>query len=471
MKNVILLFTVIVLAFASCSLDGTGDGAADITLSFGSGASRALETDWTGGAFPTLSSITVTVSADDMRTVTKTVPGDQRRISVRVPFGKDRLVEVTAVPASPGVAASYSGSGLTDVGYRATASLRIAVELSGSALLLPNYPQATGNLYEAKLFSGGLTSSVMNSVVTSVNSDFEFDDHGRIYIGTATGIERVTALSGGTVEPVFPAVASAANGGIAYDSSSHRVYFVNRPLTGGQVTLHFADITQAIPNDVTVTLPGGFATLGNAIAADSGSVYVVSESATVPRIVRLSVGDATGMTATSTEAASASFASLGLTVAAYKKSNTVGDTSTLMKVEDMMAKDSVLYIAASQSNAFTNVFCSNGDAFCRGKILALQSTDLASIWDSGWAGDANNFPTDPTTQFYLPCRIVGIMPKKLYIADDGHTWLYDADTHTYSFSNMDRVMEVDTESHTTSSVSLDIGAVGFFHSFNTISVC
>jgi hypothetical protein len=469
MKNVILLFAAIAVMLASCSLIGSGDGAADITLSFGSGASRALETGWTGGAFPVLSSITVVVSAADMRSVSKTVPGDQRQISVRVPSGKNRLVEVIAVPASPGVAASFSGSGLTDVGNRATASLSIAVELSGSALLLPNYPQATGNLYEAKFSSGGLTSSVMNGVVTSVNSDFEFDDYGRIYVGTNSGIERVTALSGGIVEPVVSASAFAANGGIAYDASSHRVFFVNRPLTGGQATLHFADITEASPQDVAVTPPASIAVLGNAIAADSGSVYVVSESATVPRIVRLSVGNATGSSADSTETASASFASLGLTVAAYKLSNTLGNTSTLMKVEDMMAKDGILYIVASQSNAFPYIFCSTGDAFCRGKLIALRSTDLVRLWESGWAGDINNFPTDPSRQFFLPYRIVGIMPKKLYVADDGFSWTGQVNG-TY-LVNQDRVMEVDTESRLTSSVSLDIGAVGFFHDFSAVNVC
>jgi hypothetical protein len=459
----LLAVSLAVLALASCSMIGPAETTANVVLSFGPSAARALETGWEGGVFPALSSITVTVSADDMRTVTKTVPGDQRSISISVPVGKQRLVEVTAVPSSSGLAAAFSGNALADIGYRTATKLSIRVELSQSCILLPDV--ASNNLHEANSIASGISlSSYMTNAGLSVDSDFEFDDHGRIYLGYSDGLRRITALSGGTSEDVH--ITYAPNAGIAYDSSTYRVYYVY--FSGAfSSTFDFVDITQATPSAIGVTLPAGFTSLGKPVAADAGYAYVVSNDPTTPRIVKLSVGAASGSSATATEVGSATFTTLGLEVASYQITSSAFSTS--MKVEDMLAKDGILYVVASQSNATATTPSISINTYCRGKVLALSTSNLSLLWQTGWSGDTNRFPTDPSTQFYAPRRIIGIMPKKLYIADDGHrvTGVYPA----ASYIDVDRVMDVNTDSHAVSAVNMNIGTVGFFNNFGVLSSC
>lgn len=468
----------------SCSIAGPSEATADIVLSFGQGASRALETGWEGGTFPALSSITVTVSASDMRTVRRTVSGDQRTISVNVPLGKERLVEVTAVPAAIDMATAFSGSVLADISASRTTRLSIHVELSQSVILLPSYnlgyagPPAIPvdtNLYMANSISSGISSSYLLNAVRSAHSDFEFDDRGRIYFADASGIERLASLSGGV--PEYVPLAISPNGGIAYDSSSYRVYYTNISAVSTS-TFRFADITLPTPVAVNVDLPPGFveSALGYPVAADSGYAYLVCNDASIPRIVKVSVGAASGAAAPVAEIDSARFADLGLVVPAYHVVNN-STTTTYMAVEDMLARDGILYVLASECNGYQNIFCYMGTpslnyGYSKGKIIAINSSTMTKLWETGWPGDSSHYPSDPATQFYAPRRIIGIMPKKLFIADDGFWWDGVGHNSDYVFVNKDRVMEVDTAAHTVAVSGLNVsGTVGFFNDFSPVNVC
>lgn len=450
------------LTFA-CSLQDSGSTDLEIILgpaaSADAAASRDLDTGWTGGALPAFSSVTVTVSARDMRRVTQTIGSGERSIRLRVPCGQDRLVEIEAVPAS-GFVSSYYGSQTTDVDRGAVVKLAIGIGVSETGILLPD---AIGDaLYDAAGISGLRSQTGLPKSIDE-DDDFEFDDRGRVYMASSLGLDRLGSLSSRNREGL--ALAYPVSKGIAYDPGNFRVHYISD--LAGLNEICYVDISQAVPAAVLVSRLSETQRWGPALAAGAGNLYATSysqvQAPTDLRIVRLSLSGGANGTASYAEAASVSYEDLGLAVPGPNSS------TRYLVVEDMLLKDGVLFVLAS--DVYEGLQLPPGGAsgyYSRGKMLALSAESLGKLWETGWCGDENQFPRNSGTEFYGPRRIVGIMPRKLFVADDGFS--LEGPSYNRFQSDRDRVFGVDTGTGSIEEMGLQ-NEVPFFRDFSYANIC
>ena len=443
------ILAVIVAAFsvASCASHVSKSASGTIKLTLGGG--RGLEAGWPGGTVPAFSSVVVSVSAADMDTITKTVSGSTGNITLELPAGKDRLVQVEAVPSAGGgapyFALAYAGSATVDLEEGKTTTAAIALTLAKTKILLPDVSMMY--LYTADSMTGA-RSSIGYYNYYGEYSDFEFDQYGRVYMLGMSGFNRNADLEMTGHDSITPG--NCDDYGLAFAPSQNRLYYF---YDTDNNELQYADISQAEPVGVWVYHPSEVMYFQRVVAADeAGSVYACSfmEVANQEKVVKMNVGSETAGYADATQLLSVPYSDIGLT-----------SGGAPLTVQDLYAKDGVLYIAASEVNAADLYPADN--AFSRGKVIALRTSDFSKLWETGWSGDANKLPTNPATQFYGPVRFVAIAPKRVYVADDGFSW--DGLKGGLHYTDVDRVVELDAETGTFQAIGLD-GAVSFFSEYS-----
>lgn len=268
-RSLLFFLPIVALLVVSCAQSvSRGEEYGTVTIAFG--PSRALETGWPNGVVPTFGSVTVTVSADDMTTVSQTVSGTSGNLTIQVPAGDSRLVEIVAVPASGGGApdfvASYGGSATVDIGEGETKNVSITLSLRETTVLLPefNMTDPCAYLYTADSLSASRSAARLNlGNIYLGYSDFEFDEYGRLYVSIpdSIGINRYSSLS------LSPETAlgdpSAPFGGLAYQSGKNRLFYTYN-IDGWEYW--FLDVTSG--SATYIPLPSGIAYPNRAIAAD-----------------------------------------------------------------------------------------------------------------------------------------------------------------------------------------------------------
>ena len=442
------LSVAVVLLSVSCAASVSRGGEYG-TLAVALGGPRSLETGWPGATLPAFASVTVKVSAPDMSTVTATASGNEGSISLKVPAGNDRLVEIFAVPAAGGgvpfFAKSYYGSATADLEEGKQSNVSIALSLGESIIVLPTYSDTgISSLAFATSLSGDIVQTL--EMALSVDSDFELDTYGRTFV-SGNGLVRYTTLDDS--DPL----SESSTLGLAYDGSinilyeiveSNGIYPVYRDLSVESY------IPQIIDQPAEVEYTDNY---GLALAAGGGYVYMPVFN---PTQEAYGIGKFT--VTPGEQSAQANFV-------AFVAFNAIGiDTGSGFKVRDMIVKDEVLYVAASE-----HAFQYGGypeDLISRGKVVAVSTTNLSKLWEVGYS--ESGLPTLPEQEFYGPARFIGVAPKKLYIADEGFTWV-DTENYADPASNLDRVVEIDLETGKIMGTGL-VGEASFFEDFSDVYV-
>lgn len=445
----VLSVAVISLALSCAASISRGGDYGTLTVAFG--GARGLETGWPGNTLPAFGTVTVKVSASDMSTVTSTASGYAGSISVQVPAGNDRLVEVTAVPASgsgaPFFAQSYYGSTSADLTEGEKTNVSISLSLGTSKIVLPSFDTTYQGLSTLK-FADSITGPAAQTVqmdYMSDESDFELDSYGRIF-SDGSGIYHYTNLSDAPVQ-----LSAATSNDLAYDASQTRLY---QMYDQDGVYIYYYNVGATTPTQVDIEAPSGydfnFAAYGSGVAAADGFLYATVMSQDVYYLGKFTVPEGSSLVVANLQQA-VTLSSLGI--------------SGNLRIRDMIVKDGVLYIAVSESNMAYYV----DELVSRGKVIAVSASTLgAPLWTVG--GASTGFPTsaNKNVQFFGPARFVGVAPKKLYLADEGFTWL-ESSNFPGNPTNVDRVVEVDLESHKITAVGLD-GEATFFEDFSGYNV-
>jgi hypothetical protein len=438
----IAVFGIVAAALAlSCapSVSHGGDYGT-VQVGFGNSAARAFATGWPGATLPTFSSVTVKVTGTGMSPVTATASGFSGSISVQVPAGNNRLVELTAVPAAgsgaPEFAKSYYGTATVNLTEGQTTAITIKLSLGESKIVMPK--DGLGVTPSVTLIADSLTSGV-TATIEDEAWGFTFDNYGRLYMGSNnTGFLLRYASVAGTAEGIDDYYTPNA---LAYDASKNRLYAMNN---GDGWILWYLDVGATTLTDISIQLPSGYSVAysSRGLAVDAqGFLYLVllNSASETNGIAKLSIGAFSGESAPATLVGFTPLSSLGL------------GSDLGLEVVDLRAQGGALYIAATGLEAGSNYI---DYLYSRGKLVAVDASSLSKLWETGWAGDAAHFPSAPNknTQFFGPLAFVAVSPKKLYIADEGFYW--DGTPSTYAQA-ISRVLEVDLDTHQITGVGLE----------------
>lgn len=447
MKTRKLLSILIALGFAalllgSCELALGPRSEGTIVLNLGGGPSSRAFSDAPFDGLPVFSSFTVTVSGSGMPTASQTVPGTTTSVTLQVPAGPARKVEVYAVvdwastpqTPQPTLAKAYGGTAIVDVAGGQTIPVAMDMAVVETKIVLPG---TWGTSFADSL--DGPTSSAESSPSIDQNSDIEFDRYGRLFVSNWDGIDIYTSLDFGAD---YSNTASG-NARMAYDSGNQRMYFL---YSGEGVELRYLDLEgdyeSYVGNDPDLVL------YGTGIAVDEdGYVYVpgnymLPSENWIDVVAKLRI-DFNGETYEARVVGYGTYDSLGL---GYWV--TSGETYFVsLEIADMRFQDGVLYIAAGEHDGEYSY-----GTMHHGKVVAVRTSDMTKFREIGWSGETP-IPS-PSTQFYGPKRFLAIAPRRLFLADEG----YDGT------SEIDRVVELDLENWSVAGVGLE-GTVNFFSTY------
>jgi hypothetical protein len=469
--SAIAVLAVVVLAYASCAPIISRHEKGAVTVRIGSGSGSRAVTD----VVASFSSVSVAVSGDGMGTVSETVTGYSlgSPISLEVPAGDDRLVTVTAVPASsaPTLATEFGGSATVDVDKGKTASANVALAVTGTKIVLPDY-DGTGYVYVHNNLSAPSSASINpmeDDMSLAMASDTAFDEAGRAYLSLGYNVVRIGS------DNVLTSIANLDYGdgaqNLAIDSRSSAMYATW--WSDYNFLVRF-DLSEENPAETSVGLPtlldNDGSTIDSVVEVDAdGYLFVTGTNTTNgDRIIAKLVVSGDGETFTSSVVDTARFEEVGLS---YEYWNGENYETRYLTPMDMIVRDGNLYVLAVGMSAPT-ISGDADSATSRGKIVAVSTSGLNALWTTGWSGDTNNFPTSPSSQFYGPVRFVGIAPRKLYVMDDGFTWNGSNAGGTNPYDNVNRVVEVDTSLNTITDTGLS-GIAEFYTDYSsiTLSVC
>ena len=419
-RYAMILAAAAALLLGSCELALGPRTEGTIILNLGGGPASRAFSDAPFNLLPVFSSVTVTVSGSGMPTASQTVPGTAASVTLQVPAGPARKVEVYAVvdwastpqTPQPTLAKAYGGTVVVDVagGQKVTVSMDMGVV--ETKIVLPD--SQSGYIYFANSLDD---SAVSDYIVSSYGSFyFEYDFFGRLYAMSGQG-----AFSQYTDITEIPLAIGA---GSDYPSAYSKRY--QAIFQAADTEVLFIDLATDPATQSMLTIPISFSNM-SAIAVDANGFFYIAGfvGAMDNYIVAKFALDIPNNFAVST-IVSKTYTELGLS------------GSGLLSISDMTVQDGFLYIVAGESV----------DPDSRGKLVQVELSNLSKIRDIGWS---DSLPiTSPTTQFYGPVRFLAIAPKKLIIADES--------------GDIDRVIEIDLDEWEFSRIGLE-DVVTFFSSY------
>ncbi len=450
--TMILAAAATLLVLGSCELALGPRSEGTIILNLGGGPASRAFSDAPFDGLPVFSSVTVTVSGSGMPTASQTVPGTAASVTLQVPAGPARKVEVYAAvdwastpqTPQPTLAKAYGGTVIVDVAGGQKVGVSMDMGVVETKIVLPDR-------WGASRIADSLSGPVTNpggfpfiNEFSILDADYEFDRFGRLFISRPDSglLSRYHDLSVGDGEDIPVGTPSR----LAYDRNTERLYFAY--LTEG-IELRYYDLMDPVGfEDSVYNAVPDLNIIGSGIAVDSdGYVYLPAYYAPANGniVAKLSIVY-NGEFYESRLAGYSTFDDLGL---GYWITSGEPYFENLV-VEDMRFQEGVLYIAAGEHDGAPN------SPFHRGKIVAVQVSDMSKFQEIGWAHATYEDPIqNPATQFYGPKRFLAIVPRKLVFADEGND----------GTSEINRVVEVDLDSWSVSGIGLE-GVVTFFSNYS-----
>ncbi len=196
MKKGILVISFIITGLVissiiGCSFVDQNQGTSSINIYLG-GSNRSNNF---AGAPPTnITSYTLRISGSGMSTINETYAAGTTQISVEVPSGNDRQIELICEidPAGPSSALFFIGNSTEDLTAGKTVTVSLDMMLNKTKLVFPN-PDTQGNPPRIIQLDSLNDASVEQLLLANVNPaneaitifqpwDLDFDNQGRIYI-------------------------------------------------------------------------------------------------------------------------------------------------------------------------------------------------------------------------------------------------------------------------------------------------
>ncbi len=407
MKKGILVISFIITGLVisliiGCSFVDQNQGTSSINIYLG-GSNHSNNF---AGAPPTnITSYTLRISGSGMSTINETYAAGTTQISLEVPAGNAREIELLCDidPSSPSAALSFLGSTTEDLASGDTVTVSLEMMLYETKLVFPN-PNTDTRIIQLDSLNDPSPSELRlaqvnpsNEVISSFNPwDIDFDNQGRIYIANnwfVTDDDSVIRIDNFvTPNPYKVAKDGNLNGikAIAIDRINNYLYYSEgtRIRRTNLSTASFPD-TGSIIN--ITNIPG--TPLFAAIAVDNdGMLYIGDTQSGNQQVVKLNPNNGV--------------VELYTTDINFTMNNGAGD----MIYTALMIRDSYLYVG------------NYGGA--NNRILLQLSTDLAFV--DGYGIRNTSTPDTATGHFYGPHFFVGIREDEFYIMDEiGDSGGYD----------------------------------------------
>ena len=292
-KNTFLFIIFIILVFVINSCDQfSNNEVSTISITFPNNTKlmKAL------GAPPSnLSSYTINVSGPGMSTLEKSYPINASTVSIEVPAGSNRLIELYANndPSSNSPVLQYIGSSTEDLKSGETKSISLTMYLSKVKLVIPD--RGNNRVVQIDDISGSswdvLDYTDMGIVAESnfAPYDIDFDYTGRIFIANNVGgsggnfntIYRVDNIDGDN--PVNIGEVEYDNG-VEYLVADRTNHFIYYSTTSGLSNIILKRDTKNFLGTVDSINIGGLVADINGLAVDDDGFLYVYDSNTVKKI-------------------------------------------------------------------------------------------------------------------------------------------------------------------------------------------
>lgn len=476
-KSMILFILIATACFTSCSSIMFNSGDSELTIVLGSSStSKGLNAGWPSDILPVFSSYKVIVSAPDIVTKEYNIQGDAQSLTVSVPFGLNRKIEVIAYPDWPktqsknplipitSLVKSYQGYKYTELRSTQGSSIVIRLSVNETITLIPSIgPNSIVGVSLANFPSTALKPEmeVPNLMNWNDSPDFSFDIHGRIYISGSSGLYWYMNLESGVVAHQITA---SGYDNIAVDEDNARVYGFSH---SDGAFLRYYSVEEINPQEIQVSAPSNydFASGGLALNPD-GTVFIMITDPTNGKVflANIKVLPELNSISGSELVALIPLEDLGLS---FKEPST--GLLQYFKIEDMQTKDHVVIITAS--DVYTAMNYSGGqdpvNSRSRGKVVGVSTNSLVKLWESGFSGDTNKYPLQPLTQAYGPRRIIGLGSGSVYFIDEG--FIYNGLMSGFIYVDKDRVIEIDVTTGKIRNIYLE-GVKQFFNNYGLIEI-
>ncbi|PKL38559.1 MAG: hypothetical protein CVV44_11805 [Spirochaetae bacterium HGW-Spirochaetae-1] len=370
-----------------------------------------------------VTSITVTVSASDIGSLTQTFSAGQAVIYMTAPIGSNRTITVAANinPEDPGALLSYRGSTIANLSPGEN-NITVNMGPGDTKLMIPEPdPYITRRLRQINDFSSTTwaqltaTDFTNSTVGTFYPWDIDFDRQGRIYIANnvyydysqVIRIDNFNALNDTVIVP-SALMEAADTKAIAIDRINNILYH-----STGSTSIYRVDLNGTLPS--LGTLISVTAMLSQILAMavdDAGMLYIAGMTAATPisplpgsTYVIIKINPANPAVLMAYYATGLDFALL--TVSAGTK-----------YFADIVIFDQYIYVT-NQAGVSNN------------KILKLnKSLELVASYGQPFDG---TLPDNDQGQFWGPHHFAAIRSDGIYILDENF----------YSGSSYDRIVRID----------------------------
>ncbi|MCP4131826.1 MAG: hypothetical protein GY754_12675 [bacterium] len=400
----IFLFTAAAaITLPGCFINSDNDAVVSIDLGLNRAGSKA------GTAPGGITGIIVRASGPGMQPIEGNYGGNTSAINLRVPAGKNRLIEVTAVmnPAIVSAVLTYKGSTTENLKPGEEKTVAIKMITNTTKLVIPDY--LNSRIVQINNMEGGdtainatwqeLTKAELPyfASVGFSTGDIDFDASGRIYIasgGPSTGEARVVRLNNITDTTAEEVSVGGMNyyHAVTVDRANGYVYYTE----GTNLYRRKTDLSTS-EETFTLSAEGLSSQDIRGLAADQqGYVYLANANISASAIYKFNPSAASG---------------------SRIEASSVGKSysSSLAASKDVLLKDGSLYVANKAGAA--------------GYRLLQLSADLSTLVAA--YGAVADSATD-VGDFYGPQRFVGAINGKIYLIDED-----TADTKTNRIIYMD----------------------------------
>lgn len=476
-KSMILFILIATACLTSCSSIMFDSGDSELTIVLGSSSiSKGLSAGWPSDILPVFSKYSITVSAPDLITKQYIIQGDAPSLTISVPLGLNRKIDLIAYPDWPktqsrnplvpntSLVKSYRAYKYTDVSTKEGTSIVIRLSVNETMALIPSIgPNSIVGVSLANFPSTILKPEIeVPNLMNWYNSpDFSFDTHGRLYITASSGLYWYMNLESGVVAHQ---IAGMSYDDIAVDEANSRVYgFYHSDGT----FLRYYSVLEATPQAIEVSAPPNydFASGGLALSSD-GFVFIVLTDPTNGKLYlsKIKVLPELNSISASELVTLIPLEDLGLS---FKEPST--GLLEYFTIEDMQTKDEVLIITSSDVHTAMNLTGGQDpiNSRSRGKVLGVSTKSLIKLWEGVYSGDANNYPLDPLTEAYGPRRIIGLGSGSVYFIDEG--FIYNGLTSGIIYVDKDRVIEIDVTTGKIRKIYLE-DEKPFFNNYSLIEI-
>lgn len=196
MKNsIILIFIILLITVTGCYNPDENSDTAVINFNLGTGSNSSARFSKAPSASD-ISSFVLTITGEGMSTISVTYGADTTQISLEVPAGNAREIELVCNidPSSPGAVLSYMGNTTENLTAGETVNVALSMMLYETKIIFPNPNDFQGASYRRIIQLDSINDSSpielriadvnpsLNPISTFMPWDIDFDFNGRIYI-------------------------------------------------------------------------------------------------------------------------------------------------------------------------------------------------------------------------------------------------------------------------------------------------